>query len=169
MVIIQNTGKKNPAIIKQVSLFWQWRDGQALNGIRNSEKFHSWHNSFCCINISKYYKNQNNKLQTLKLEKCEKNDYISTIMGIKMKVILHTFSYNILCPLGSICHQYQNEKSRIFLIIAKNCFWISNSHCFYIKRVKWVFCFLNCESCSQQCLQRSGLVSLSNMQMFILI
>lgn len=90
-------------------------------------KFHSWRNSFCCINISKYYKNQKNKLQVLKLEECEKNDYISTIMGIKMKVILHIFSHNILCPLGSICHQYQNEKSRICLIISKNCFRISNS------------------------------------------
>lgn len=90
-------------------------------------KFHSWRNSFCCINISKYYKNQKNKLQVLKLEECEKNDYISTIMGIKMKVILHIFSHNILCPLGSICHQYQSEKSRICLIISKNCFRISNS------------------------------------------
>lgn len=76
-------------------------------------------------NSTKDYKNQNNKLRTIKLEKSEKNYYISTIMGIKMKVLLHIF-HNILCSLG-FTHQNWNKTSRTLLIIVRNCFRISNS------------------------------------------
>lgn len=86
--------KKKSGVIEQVSIFWEYIEGQNLNGIRNNEKIHSWHNSFCCIYISnstKDDKNQNNKLWPVMLENCEKNYSISTIIRIKIKVILTYF------------------------------------------------------------------------------
>lgn len=84
---------KPPVIIKQVLIFWYEIDGQDLNDIRNNENF-SIGITFFVVSIfqnsTKHYKNQNNKLWIIKLEKHKKN-YISITTEIKMKVVLHIF------------------------------------------------------------------------------
>lgn len=84
---------KPPVIIKQVLIFWYEIDGQDLNDIRNNENF-SIGITFFVVSIfqnsTKHYKNQNNKLWTIKLEK-HKENYISITTEIKMKVVLHIF------------------------------------------------------------------------------
>lgn len=84
---------KHPVIIKQVLIFWYEIDGQDLNDVRNNENFYIGITFFVVSifqNPTKHYKNQNNKLWTIRLEKHGKN-YISITTEMKMKVVLHIF------------------------------------------------------------------------------
>lgn len=123
---------KPPVIIKQVLIFWYEIDGQDLNDIRNNENF-SIGITFFVVSIfqnsTKHYKNQNNKLWTIKLEK-HKENYISITTEIKMKVVLHIFhaAFFVLWAL----YWHQNKNSRTFLIIVKNRIRISNSFVAFI-------------------------------------